>query len=394
MTYIDPDIIADETSVAEAILAGIADRIPGWEPAEGSPETAMGESQAVVTATIATLIKDEARDTYSGFGARILNLPRGSAGVASAMTAWTLSANPDGFTIPAGSELVMESPLTGELVAFATVGDRFVAALALVASNVPVTALEPGETPNDAVGAAVEFEDVSSGTASVADVSMTIGASGGSEEEDLDEYVAKVADRARRLRAIPVTTEDFAAFALDIPEVAAAVAINWLDPAAPPAPGVEPNSLGHVTVIARDASGNAISGAATAALAASYTTEDRPLAVQVHLADPETTDVAFFVRVRLEPGANVAEVVPNVQAALTAYGSKATWLIDKSLPWRWRKPATIDRPIREYDLSTVAAAVPGVAGVLEATINGVEEVDLPGWAGLPNLTGVVVEVAA
>jgi len=48
--YIDADLITDETSVVEAILAGIADRLSAaldldedesWEPAEGSPETSL-----------------------------------------------------------------------------------------------------------------------------------------------------------------------------------------------------------------------------------------------------------------------------------------------------------------------------------------------------------------
>jgi hypothetical protein len=393
VTYIDPGVVDDETQVAEAILAAIADQIPGWEPSEGSPETAMGEAMGVIAATVAALIKDEERSNFAGFGQRILQLERQAAGVASAVSEWTLTANPDGFTIPAGSELVLDSPVSGEPVAFATLGDRFVPATVLVASGVTVSALEPGEQANGCVGDAAEFDDLTSGEASIANVTLTTPASGGSEEEPLEDYTARVADRARRVRAIPVTAEDFAAFALDIPEVDRALAVNLLDPDNPPAPEEDPASLGHVTVFPLTATGEALVGPPRAALAASYTTTDRPLAVQVHIADPTVTDLDVTITFRLAPGADEDDTLAGVSAALTAYLDPATWMLDETVGGRWRRPNPIDRPVREYDIATVAALVDGVAGVTAVTINGVEEVDLPGWAPLPNLTNLTMTIA-
>lgn len=392
--YIDPDIVDDETTTAEAILASIADQIPGWQPSEGSPETAMGEAMAIIAATIAALVKQEARDNYSGFGQRILNLPRQAASVATGASTWTLSANPDGFTIPAGSEIVFDSPVTGEPVAFATLGDYFVPALTLAVSGVTVAALEPGEQANRCVGDAAEFDDLTNGPASVTNVSLPVASSGGTEQEPLEDYVDRVADRARRVRAVPVTAEDFAAFALDIPEVERAVAINLLDLANPPAAGAQPSSLGHLTVFPLTATGKPVLGPPRAALAASYTTTDRPLAVKVHIGDPTYTDLVVLITVRVAEGADAAIVLPAVQAAITAFLDPATYLLDEDLPGRLRLPARdIDRRVRAYDISTVAALVEGVTGVTAVTINGAAEVNLPGWVGLPNLTTVTASAA-
>src|SRR3954466_10363716 len=118
--YIDPDLITDETAVAEAILAGIADRINAaldlaegedWQPQEGSPETHLAESVGIVLATGAALISDKERTDYAGFGELILGLARVAAEPAIGYTTWTFTEAPPiggSYLIPDGSELVMD----------------------------------------------------------------------------------------------------------------------------------------------------------------------------------------------------------------------------------------------------------------------------------------------
>jgi hypothetical protein len=391
VTYLDPDVVSDETQAAEFILGSLADQIPNWEPSEGSPETSMSEAMGVVSATIATLLKDEERNNYAGFGTLILGLPRGVAGIAAGIATWTITDNPEGVTIPAGSEAVWDSTLTGEPVAFATTGDMYVPPLTLTAS-VAMAALEPGEGGNGVVGDAAEFDDIAPGVASV---TFALESSGGAAEEPLDDYVNRVADRARRIRAIPVTADDFAAAALDIPEVDRAVAINLLDLDNPPADGDPPSSDGHVSVFAITADGSALTGTPLAALTALFNTDDRPLAVRVHLGAPTYADLSVHVTVRLAEGIeDTAAVLADVEAAVTAYFLPQGWDVDEDLGGRWRVPTSdVDRPVREYDISTVVAAVAGVAGVTDVTINGAESVPMLGYAPLPHLTSVEAEVA-
>lgn len=391
MTYLDPDVVSDESSVAEFILAQLADQIPGWLPSEGNPETAMGEAMGVVGATIATLLKEEERDNYAGFGSLVLGLTRGAAGLAAGTATWTLQANDAGMTIPAGTEAAWENPATGESVAFVTTGDLFVPAGTLVVANVPMVALEPGTGGNGIVGDASEWDALDVG---VVLVTMAAESGGGSEEESIEDYVNRVADRARRVRAVPVTADDYAAAALDVPEVDRAVAVNLLDPASPPGVGADPSSVGHITIFPINASGQPLTGPPLATLIASYNTADRPLGVQVHIGEPTYTDLAVHVELRFSDDADPDAVITGVEAAVTDYLNPATWGLNEDLGGRWHLPTQeIDRPLREYDISAVAQSVDGVAGVVLVTINGGDEADMPGWAPLPNLTGLDVVAA-
>lgn len=391
MTYLDPDVVSDESSVAEFILASLADQIPGWLPSEGNPETAMGEAMGVVGATIATLLKDEERDNYAGFGSLVLGLVRGAASLATGLSTWTLQANDQGFTIPAGTEAVWTSSITGDPTAMVTTGDVFVPAGTLVVNNVSMVALEPGTSGNGLVGDADEFDALDVGVVSV---TMAVESTGGTEEEPIEDYVNRVADRARRVRAIPVTADDYAAAALDQPEVDRAVAVNLLDINNPPAPDTPPSSVGHITIFPVTADGLPLTGPSLAQLIASYSTEDRPLGVQVHIGEPTYTDLVVHVAVRFTDDADPDTVIAAVEAAITEYLNPATWGLDEDLGGRWHLPThAIDRPLREYDISAVAQSVEGVAGVVAATINGTDVVDMPGWAPLPRLTTLDVVAA-
>jgi hypothetical protein len=112
--YLDPELITDETAVAEAILAGLADRIDsaldldedeGWQPQEGSPETHFAESVGIVIATAMALVNDKERTDYSGFGSLILGLDRIAAEPAVGYTTWTFNEAPGpgaSYLIPDG----------------------------------------------------------------------------------------------------------------------------------------------------------------------------------------------------------------------------------------------------------------------------------------------------
>ena len=172
--YIDPELITDETAVAEAILAGMADRLDsalgldeeeGWEPNEGSPETAYAEATGIIMATVAALVQDDERDDYEGFGTLILGVERMSAEPAVGYTKWTFN-QAGTFIIPDGSELVLDAP-DGTPIGFATLGD------------VQVVALEPGANGNGLSGPARDWEPLPFVTA----VEMTAVTTGGRDEE-------------------------------------------------------------------------------------------------------------------------------------------------------------------------------------------------------------------
>lgn len=388
--YIDPDLIADETAVAEAILAGIADRLNAaldleegedWQPQEGDPETHLAEAVGIILATGAALIQDKEREDYAGFGSLILNLQRTAAEPAIGYTTWTFTEAPPvggSYLIPDGSELVMDAP-DGTPIGFATVGD--VIATGASETDVQVVAVEPGPKANGLLGDAREFEALPF----VANVEMTTASDGGSDEQSAEDYLEVVARTARRMKIVPVITDDYADTAIDHPSVAAAVAVRLLNAEVYPA---TPASPGHVTVFTRDAAGNANTSGVKTEVIASMQGVDRPLGVTVHVQDPTYTALTLTVSIRVALDADIPTTTQAVKDALNLAFSKALFALDDDAPGRWRAPTTTsERTITAYDVAAVVTDVEGVTAVTAATVNGGASVVMSGWAPLPNLTG-------
>lgn len=389
MPYIDPDVVSDETTAAEVILASLAEQIPGWTPSEGHVETALAEAVAIVTATIGQLLRDEARDAFSGFAESILGIYRRAEGVATALSRWDM-VDDAGYLIPAGSVVVIDSP-DGTPIAFATLGDHQVPAGVTYLDGVPVAAVEPGVDANGLSGPGRAFEQVPGATG----VALTTAAAGGTDAEALADFVARAADRARRLHAIPITADDYAALALDHPSVARAMAVNLLDPANPPAGSDPPSSGGHLTVYAIDPDGEALAAPALAELDALLTGGDRPLNVQVHAAAPTYTTVNVAVTVWPEPNADEAAVTAAVETAVRDLLDPARWAYDQNAAGLWRPPTrNAERQITALMVAHRAASTAGVAGVSAATVNAGAAVTLTGFAPLPRAGTVAVSIAA
>lgn len=391
--YIDAELITDETATAESILAGLADRLDaaldlaedeGWEPQEGSPETHLSESVGIIIATAMSLINDKERTDYAGFGSLILGLDRTAAEPAVGYTAWTFNEPPPPgsfYLIPDGSELTMVAP-DGTPVGYATVGD--VQATGASATDVQVVAIEPGVIANGLLGDTAEFEALPF----VTDVAMTTAPTGGTEEETAEEYLDDVVRAARRMKIVPVITDDYADQAIDNPSVDRAVAVRLLNAEVYPA---TPSSPGHITVFLVDANGQPVAAGVKTAVIASMQGVDRPLAVTVHVQDPTYTNLTLAVSVRLTLDADHDATVAAVQDALVAAYSPANFGRDDLAAGRWRPPATTgQRTVTAYDVATVIDDVTGVAAVTAATVNGGASVVMGGWAPLPNLTGTPV----
>lgn len=384
MTYIDPDLIVDEGTTAEAILAAIADQIPGWEPSEGHVETSLAEALAVVSSTIAVLLRDEARDAFSGFGEAILGVPRRTAEIAQAFSTWA-AADDVGYSIPDGSQFVMDGP-GGVRIGFATVGPAVIPNGQTSVANVRVVALEPGAIANGLTGAAAAIDPIPG----IVGVTLTTETAGGADDEPIAEYADRLADRARRLRTVPVTADDYAAIALDVAGVERAIAVNLLDPANPPAGEDPPASGGHITVYPIDEDGDPVAQPVADAVEALLMGDERPLNVTVHVAEPTYTEVDVDVEVRLEADASEVEMEPLIAAAIAEHLSPATWARDDDAPGRWRQPPTAsDLQVRDYEIAYVVRSVPGVERVLSLTVDEAggstpgPTLDLDGFAPLP-----------
>lgn len=388
--YIDEDTITDETASAEAVLAAIADRLSAalnlpedqqWEPAEGSPETSLGEAVGIVLATAMAMVQDRERNDYAGFGEVILDTPRGVAQPATATSRWTFDS--DGtWDVPDGSELVLDAA-DGTPVAFATVGDFTFTGTEV---DIPVVAIEPGAIGNDLTGAARDYEPLPH----LAAVVLTTVSTDGADDQELDDYLEQVVRKARRMKVVPIITDDYADTALDNPAIGSAVAVRLLNFDAPTDPPAAP---GHVTVFTRDVAGNNNSADVKEEVRLSMMGDDRPLAVTVHMGDPTRTDVAIVIDVRYTALADVPATTQAIEDAVTAAYDPATYGFDEDAPGRWRVPtSTAERTINAYDVAALIDDIEGLEKIENVTVNGGASVTLDGWAPLPNLTGVTVNV--
>lgn len=382
--YIDPDLITDETTAAEGVLAALSDRLNAalnlledeqWEPAEGSPETSLGESVGIILSTAMAIIQDQERNDFAGFGEIILNEPRLVAEPATVTSRWTFDA--DGtYEVPDGSELVIDAA-DGTPVAFATMGDvEFTGTFV----DIPAVAIEPGAITNNLTGEARDYEPLPH----LAAVQLTTVSSGGRDDQTRDEYLELVVRKARRMKVVPIITDDYADTALDNPSVGSAVAVRLLDLTAPTDP---PAAAGHVTVFIRDVSGADNSAEVKEEVRLSMMGDDRPLAVTVHVGNATRTNLTIEVSVRLEADADVDATTTAIQDAIAAAYDQSTYGIDDDAPGRWRVPRTAaERTINEYDVTAVIDDIDGIAKIEAVLVNGGASVVLGGWAPLPNLT--------
>lgn len=379
MTFILPDTVDDETQLAEDILAGLADQIDGFETSEGHLEAPIAETTAVAIATAVTVLKDTVLEAYTGFATRILGIVRGAAGVATAVSTWTVDATQlQPPLIPAGTEVQATAP-DGTTIFF------------VVAEDVPVVAgpVPASTTVTGVVLAAVEAGPESNGATNPAKSEVIVGvtavsidapATGGADAEDSEAYADRAADRAQRLHTIPITPSDHAAFALDVPVVARAVAINRYDPSAPTA-----DSLGHMTLYLQAALGLLLSPVDKDAVNDYFAAVERPLNVVLHLEDPAAVDVTVAATVRAKAGVDHDDLAARVSDALSARLDKATFDADPAAPGGWAKDRSAELTV--FDLSAAIDDLDGLAAVVEVTINGgVAPVALPGPVSLPNLT--------
>jgi hypothetical protein len=383
VSYIDPDILTDEGAIAEAKIAGVADRVDGWDPHNADVEVAIIEADSSIDAALGTLIKDEARDVHGGFGRNILGLQRHAAHVASGTATFTL-AHTRGGVISDGFELVMETP-AGDAVAFATVGETDVPLDVDTVRAVPIVALETGPAANGLSGTPRDIDDDGFVDSVVVDESTSDGA----EEEPLVDWNDRIIRRARRMKVVAITLDDYADIPLDIDGIARCAAINNYRPDSP-----DDESPGHVTIVPLDATGLASSPTIALAAKTLLEGEDRALQIMVHTAPPWDTAFDVAMEIRLALGADPDTTRSAVAAAIQDAYSRARYGLDARAPGRWRVSA---EPIRDYDVAVIAKSVIGCDGVVDVTFDDgvrrdLREISLAGWVPLPALGTVTVTI--
>lgn len=395
MSYLDPNIENDDAQLAEDILAALQDRIPGWEPSEGHPETALAEAVAIALATAVTELKVTARQAYASFGELILGIARIQAAFATTSVTVTLTSEQTatGLLIPGGTQIDAVKP-DGTQVPLLTTVDATVPPAAGSLAGVDVMAVNLGPDANDAAGSAA------CQLAGVSTVTLDAPTAGGRNLETDDEYDSRLAARTPRLRALPITPADYAAFSTDVPGVARVLAVNRYNPSSPGA-----DSAGHITLIGLDANGGTLTPDVKTALSTYLTTSERPLSVTLHVDDADYVTVAPTVQIRLaetglddfgqpalaDPDATTADAA----AAIADLLDPAKFDADANAPGGWSR--TPRRALSIYDIAAAIDDLSGIAQVASVTLTSGTIVagtviPLPSPATLPTAGSIVVTV--
>lgn len=366
MAYIDPELIDDETQVAEGVLAALADTLgtpdQPWEASEGHVETAQAEAFAIVAATIAALLLEREREDYAAFGENVLEIARDPATVATVLATFTLTAPSDGTaTVPAGYTFVLATP-DGEEHAFALAEDLVVPVGETVA-DATAQALDAGPDPNGATGDPLTNEPVErEDHAILASVTVTTLAGGGADEQERDEYNAEVVRRARRLSALPIAPEGYADYMLDAPAVGRALAVNRQDPATAPA-----DAPGHVTIFIVSPAGDPPTGPELAEQQAYIDDLETVRGTTAHVVAAGTVDADIVIAFRKSADYTAGEAEAAVEAAALAALSRAKWNYDENAAGLWNPVKT---ELTRYDVSATVDDLPQVDSVTSVTIDG------------------------
>jgi uncharacterized phage protein gp47/JayE len=366
VAYIDPAVVADDTSQAEANLAAVADRIPGLSPRDSQLLTALCEAIGIGIATALQNLIDQMAAAYEGVG-DLFGVFRLVAAEAEVESTWTSTA-PLGV-IPAGT-VVEASFADGGLAIFAVMQDT--PAPTVVTTGVPLIATVSGSAMNGVSGGA--------STTELAGVTIVLDgvSAGGTDEEDVAAFRDRIRDHTQRTRALPITPTDHAAFALDVPGVVRAYAVNRYDPTTG-----NTDAGGHVTVFADGPTG-ALGPGALQDLADYFASIDKVLAVTVHVLSPPEVPVTVAVEAEARAGEDRDTLTADAADAITAFFDRAVFDVDESADGRWARPASDS--VTVYQVHRALESLFGRLRVTSITINGGLSVSLPGPLSVPVLS--------
>jgi hypothetical protein len=350
MPWIPPELPEDPDANAEAILDRLQDALVDWVPNDGDPLTALASELGREQADLAVLARSMYETAVAGFGETVFGVPAIQAVAATQLVELTLSA---ADTIGADF-VVVGTTSAGVEVSLSPTSSL---ALPIGVTQVTMTALIPGA---DANGIPVGPLTIATANPSVVSAVAISVSSDGGDAETLDQYLDRLADTLATLRFGGVRAEDLAALSRGVAGVHRAYGIDLYNPAAPAVPAER-----TATVFPVDEAGQPVSAGVKANLA-NYLADLREVNFVVNVADPTYTAITVAYTAVGETGTTPATLETEINVALAAYLSPATWGSTPEDPQAW----LASPKVRVFDLVRVIGSVPGVAYVATLTING------------------------
>lgn len=377
MSYEDVSFI-DSTSEDELVQAAVEKMqvsIPEWEPDESQTEMVLLQALAVMVGVEVYAI-NQLPETVLEQLLVLYGVERSPGVQARATVEFGVDESAPTQTIPAGTRLRFTLDATGETY------DLLTEELVTIVTSETLTGTATAVMED--VGGAINGID--NAQLDVVDplyfVEFARFASpltGGADAETDESLFQRGSARLQRQVATLVLPAQFELALVEDDRVGRAKALNLTKP------GTAGDSLGHITVVATDRSGNALTEDLMEELRLRLT--DMALAgLTVHVVPPVYTNIDLVVDVIQNRPFNTDVVRANVEEQLRAYFSPLGW------PWRTDVYAT--------EVTSTAAKAAGVALVTRSTIavgGGEPQEDFvsltnTGLAALPRISSVTVNI--
>lgn len=376
-SFVDIPLETDPELVEQSIYDRLAERFPGWVPAEGNLETHIARAAAFIWADLANLAVDVPAEVFNQFGEKILQVAVLDAASATGETTWTM-VDDAGYTIPAGIQVDISSA-GDSAVAFRTIAEVQVAPGDTVTGTgeVVIEAVLPGEAGNDLDATPTLIDAL----AFVSGVVLEDPTSGGVDAEDPVDYLDRLTAEAQLLSTRPILPADVETVARRIAGVHRALALDGYNPA-----DETFNNERMLAVAVIDENGNAL-GAPVKALVDAELEGEREVNFVFNVIDPTYTAIDVAATVTVHSGYTAADVETACESAITDHLSpeshgKPPFVASSR---EWRNVASVYR----NELIALLDRVDGVDRVVTVTLAeegsalGTADVALDGPAPLP-----------
>lgn len=335
-TYIDLPLVTDSDALLQTGVDYLEGAIPGLQARPGNVETVLLEAGSQIAAEVVEQAAQVDPVIFAYLGGSLVGIPIRDATSATGTATITWATDTPAVMLDAGTQLAVPHP-SGEAVLMETDSDVTAVAGGGV-STVGITAAVQGAAGNGAFGSS-ELINVLDG---VAAVNVAVATSGGTDQEDPDAYLDRLADAFTILAPRPILPGDHATLVRQLPGVGRALAIDLLQPPAssggvndapdapnPPAPwGPEPNGatpVARCTTVAITASNGA--APSPQLMQQAYTALDSAREVNFlnYVIPPTYTVVGVQATLTAWPGYSREEVQAQAAAQLALWLDANSW---------------------------------------------------------------------
>lgn len=375
--YLSAPIETDPDALQEDAFDYMQVQFPGWRPNEGKLESWMIGAMADMVSEARDVASDVPVDIIRYLGSSLFGVPPIAATPAYVDTTWNVDASGAIREIAEGTVVFIEG-LDGEPVYFEVVDTVTVPAAATSVTNVTIQATEDGADGSNlgGVGETVEQVDTTDWVNSVVMLGIT---QGGQDEEDIDDYLDRLARHLTLLTPRPILARDYALLARELARIEGletrVLAIDNYNPA-----DGTTNNERMVAVGIMDIEGADLPAPVKTSVDAQLQAM-REVNFIVNVVNPSRTTVDVTFAIKTRTGYDATETLATAVQAVKDYLSPASWGTDTDSEIGSWVSQTV---VRHQDISTVINNVPGVSHWTTLTIGLNGGAQSAADANLPN----------